>query len=100
MSWFNDKFFVEVSGPLTMERLYKRRMPASAGGGSPDTEVIRAARHNMRYHFAYVGWLGRTPHCLASPRLRYADLPAAPQRTAADYPSDRPWPLARPAHIL
>ena len=27
MSWFNDKFFDEVSGPLTTERLYKRRMP-------------------------------------------------------------------------
>ena len=27
--WFNDKFFAEVSGPLTMERLYKRQMPAS-----------------------------------------------------------------------
>src|SRR4029453_15574827 len=49
MSWFNDKFFAEVSGPLTMERLYKRQMPASAGGGSPDTEAIRAARHNVRY---------------------------------------------------
>jgi glutathione S-transferase len=24
--WFNDKFFVEVSGPLTMERLYKRHI--------------------------------------------------------------------------
>jgi glutathione S-transferase len=27
MSWFNDKFFAEVSGPLTTERLYKRQMP-------------------------------------------------------------------------
>src|SRR5438132_8613253 len=24
MSWFNDKFFAEVSGPITAERLYKR----------------------------------------------------------------------------
>src|SRR5262249_29966388 len=48
MSWFNDKFFAEVSGPLTMERLYKRHMPVSAGGGSPETDVIRAARNNMR----------------------------------------------------
>src|SRR3977135_1821152 len=33
MSWFNDKFFAEVSGPLTAERLYKRHMPLNAGGG-------------------------------------------------------------------
>ena len=65
MSWFNEKFFAEVSGPLTMERLYKRQMPTSAGGGSPDTEVIRAARHNMRYHLAYIGWLVRTRDWLA-----------------------------------
>src|SRR5712692_2302192 len=38
LSWFNDKFFAEVSGPLTMESLYKRHMPVSDGGGSPDTE--------------------------------------------------------------
>src|SRR4051794_10153169 len=40
MSWFNDKFFTEVSGPITMERLYKRHMTVRAGGGSPDTETI------------------------------------------------------------
>src|SRR5262249_56630660 len=51
MSWFNDKFFVEVSGPLTTERLYKRQVPTSAGGGSPDTEVIGAARLSMGYPF-------------------------------------------------
>ena len=31
MSWFNDKFFAEVSGPLTVERFYKRHLPADAG---------------------------------------------------------------------
>jgi glutathione S-transferase len=91
MSWFNDKFFAEVSGPLTMERLYKRQMPASAGGGSPDTEVIRAARHNMRYHLAYIGWLVRTRDWLAGPRLSYADLAAAAHISAADYLGDVPW---------
>ena len=59
MSWFNDKFFAEVSGPLTTERLYKRRIPLDAGGGSPDMEAIRAARQNIRYHLSYIGWLER-----------------------------------------
>src|SRR6266481_1004022 len=91
MSWFNDKFFAEVSGPLTTERLYKRQMPTSAGGGSPDTEVIRAARHNMRYHLAYIGWLVRTRDWLAGERLSYADLAAAAHLSAADYLGDVPW---------
>src|ERR1700752_1949706 len=47
MSWFNDKFFAEVSGPLTTERLYKRHMPLNAGGGPPETDVLRAARNNI-----------------------------------------------------
>jgi glutathione S-transferase len=91
MSWFNDKFFAEVSGPLTAERFYRRHMSAEAGGGSPETEVIRAARHNIRYHLAYIGWLVRTRDWLAGERLTYADLAAAAHLSAADYLGDVPW---------
>src|SRR5262249_57845929 len=65
MSWFNDKFFAEVSGPLTAERLYKRHVPLDAGGGPPETDVLRAARNNIRYHMAYIGWLARSRDWLA-----------------------------------
>src|SRR6202044_3346496 len=34
-NWFNDKFFEEVSGALTRERVYKRYIPAGRGGGAP-----------------------------------------------------------------
>ena len=91
MSWFNDKFFAEVSGPLTAERFYKRHMPAEQGGGAPDTEVIRAARHNIRYHLAYIGWLVRARDWLAGDTLSYADLAAAAHLSAADYLGDVPW---------
>jgi glutathione S-transferase len=91
MSWFNDKFFAEVTGPLTMERLYKRHLPVSAGGGPPDASVIRVARHNMRYHLAYIGWLVRTRDWLAGDRMSYADLAAATHLSAADYLGDVPW---------
>ena len=90
-SWFNDKFFEEVSGPLTNERLYKRHMPLDAGGGPPDTDVLRAARKNIRYHLAYIGWLVRTRDWLAGDRLSYADLAAAAHLSAADYLGDVPW---------
>src|SRR6185437_6153232 len=59
-SWFNDKFFAEVSGPLVNERFYRRHMRIEQGGGPPDTEAIRAARVNIRYHLAYIGWLVRS----------------------------------------
>jgi glutathione S-transferase len=91
MSWFNDKFFAEVSGPLTSERLYKRHVPLNGGGGPPDTEVLRAARNNIRYHMAYIGWLARSRDWLAGEQLTYADLAAAAHLSAVDYLGDVPW---------
>jgi glutathione S-transferase len=91
MSWFNDKFFEEVSGPLVMERVYKRYIPSGNGGGSPNTDVMRAARNNIRYHLAYIGWLVRARDWLAGHSLTYADLVAAAHLSAIDYLGDVPW---------
>ena len=90
-SWFNDKFFEEVSGPIVTERVYKRFIPMTQGGGSPDTEVLRAARSNIKYHLAYIGWLIRSRDWLAGANLSYADLAAAAHLSAADYLGDVPW---------
>jgi glutathione S-transferase len=91
MSWFNDKFYEEVSGALVMERVYKRYIPATQGGGSPDTEMLRAARGNIKYHLAYIGWLIRSRDWLAGDSLSYADLAAAAHLSTADYLGDVPW---------
>jgi glutathione S-transferase len=91
MSWFNDKFFAEASGPLVMERVYKRFIPAGNGGGPPDTETMRAARSNIRYHLTYIGWLVRKRDWLAGDRLTYADLSAAAHLSTIDYLGDVPW---------
>ena len=91
MSWFNDKFFAEASGPLVMERVYKRYIPAEKGGGPPDTETMRAARSNIKYHLGYIGWLVRRRDWLAGDRLTYADLSAAAHLSAIDYLGDVPW---------
>jgi glutathione S-transferase len=90
-AWFNDKFHAEVSGPLVTERVFKRHMTKEQGGGPPDTEALRAARHNIRYHLAYIGWLVRTRNWLAGDRLSLADLAAAAHLSAADYLGDVPW---------
>jgi glutathione S-transferase len=91
MSWFNDKFFEEVSGPLVLERIYKRFMKDEDGGGAPQTEVMRAARNNVRYHLGYIGWLVGSRDFLAGERLSYADLAAAAHLSAIDYLGDVPW---------
>jgi glutathione S-transferase len=89
--WFNLKFFEEVTNLLVVEKIYKRHMSMSHGGGPPDTQAIRAARSNIRYHLAYIGWLMRTRTWLAGERLSYADLAAAAHVSVADYLGDVPW---------
>jgi len=90
-NWFNEKFYNEVSGPLAAERAFKRHMTQAQGGGPPDTDALRAARHNIRYHMAYIGWLVRTRDWLAGDRLSLADLAAAAHLSTADYLGEVPW---------
>jgi glutathione S-transferase len=90
-SWFNDKFHSEVSGPLVLERVFKRHMTKEQGGGPPDTEALRAARHNIRYHLTYLGWLAQRRDWLAGESLSLADLAAAAHLSVVDYLGDVPW---------
>jgi glutathione S-transferase len=69
----------------------KRYMTRDQGGGSPDTEALRAGRHNIRYHLAYIGWLARTRDWLAGEHLSLADLAAAAHLSAMDYLGEVPW---------
>jgi glutathione S-transferase len=89
--WFNDKFFSEVSEPLVTERIYRRHMPKEQGGGPPDTAAMRAARGNIRYHLAYIGWLVAHRDWLGGDRMSYADLAAAAHLSVVDYLGDVPW---------
>ncbi len=91
MAWFNDKFFEEASGPLVTERIYKRFMSEEHGGGAPSADVMRAAKANVRYHLAYIGWLAKTRNYLAGDRISFADFAAAAHLSAIDYLGDVPW---------
>jgi glutathione S-transferase len=91
MAWFNEKFFEEATNPLVTERIYKRFMSEEEGGGPPSSDVMRAARANVRYHLAYIGWLAQRRNFLAGERLTYADLAAAAHLSAIDYLGDVPW---------
>ena len=91
MAWFNEKFFEESSNPLVTERIYKRFMSEGDGGGPPSPDVMRAAKANVRYHLAYIGWLAKTRNYLAGDRITFADLAAAAHLSAIDYLGDVPW---------
>lgn len=91
VDWFLGKMHEEVTGYLVTEKIFKRLMSPEDGGGPPDMSAIRAARSNIRYHLAYIGFLAGQRNWLAGERLSHADLAAAAQLSAADYLGDVPW---------
>ncbi len=96
--WYLAKTESEVTRHLVRERVLKPQMPAEAGGGSPDSTAIRAARANIRQHMKYTNWLAGTRHWLAGTRITYADLAAAAALSVLDYLGEINWsehPAAR-----
>ncbi len=89
--WFNTKFFNEVSHWLVSEKVYKRFIPASQGGGAPEMELVRAARANIRHHLRYIGYLVGHRNWLAGDALTMADLAAAAHLSSVDFLGDVPW---------
>jgi glutathione S-transferase len=80
-----------VTEYLVTEKIFKRFMATSAGGGPPDPAAIRAGRTNLRYHLRYIGYLISHRNWLAGDDLTYADLAAAAHLSTADYLGDVPW---------
>jgi len=89
--WFHTKFFEEVTQLIVTEKVYKRAMTRAEGGGPPNSQSIHAARSNIRYHLAYIGWLMRDRNWIAGETLSYADFAAAAHLSCADYVGDVPW---------
>jgi glutathione S-transferase len=91
MAWFLEKCFEEVTRYLLVEKVFKRFMDTSSGGGAPEASAIRAARLNIRYHLKYIGYLLAERNWIAGDSLSYADLAAAAMLSVVDYLGDVPW---------
>ncbi len=91
VNWFLYKYEIEVGGYLFTEKVKKLQMTASAGGGVPDSEVLKVARTNLRHHLRYIGYLSSSRNWLAGPLQSYADFVAAAQLSTADYFGEVPW---------
>ncbi|SON53709.1 putative glutathione S-transferase [Hartmannibacter diazotrophicus] len=89
--WFERKFHDEVTNYFVHERIYKLEIPSSRGGGAPDSQILRAARANIRHHIRYIGWLAGSRNWLAGDKITFADLSAAAQLSAIDYIGEVPW---------
>lgn len=91
LNWFNVKFYSEVSNWLVTEKVFKRFMTTEQGGGGPEMDLVRAARSNIRYHLAYIGYLLSQRNWLAGSDMTYADLAAAAHLSSVDFLGDVPW---------
>ena len=90
-AWFDNKFNAEVTLNLVLEKVDRRFMRASDGGGAPDMVAVRAGRENIRYHLDYIGHLVASRNWLAGDYLSHADLAAAAHISCIDYLGDVPW---------
>jgi glutathione S-transferase len=91
VDWFLAKMEAEVTGYLLTEKVYKRRMTVTEGGGPPEAAAIRAARANIRTHLRYIGYLVARRNCLAGTEISLADLAAAAAFSTVDYLGEVPW---------
>lgn len=98
VDWFLVKTENDVTRFLVRERAFKQVMPGSAGGGAPDSSVLRAARANIKQHLKYTSWLANRSNWLAGNRLSYADMAAGAALSCLDYLGEIDWgayPVAR-----
>lgn len=87
--WFLVKMEAEATHFIVHEKMHKLDM--NINDRAPDSQVIRAARANIRPHLKYISYLASTRNYLGGLRLSYADLAAAAAISVLDYTGDVPW---------
>jgi glutathione S-transferase len=90
VDWFHRKFDREVTREILHEKVYGR-LRAGGDGHTPDAEVMRAVRANLRYHLKYLDYLSHQRTWLAGDELSYADLCAAAHISSIDYLDEIRW---------
>ena len=90
-AWFDVKFYAEVTEPLLTEKVIRRFLPASEGGGAPDMNRVRNALGKLKPHLDYLSFLAEERSWLAGDDLTLADLAAAAHISAVDYLGDINW---------
>lgn len=87
VSWFDDKFYHEVTSKLVGERVFRKVM----GTGYPDSSNVKAGAKAIKYHLDYMAWLLEKRRWLAGNEMTLADFAAAAHLSCLDYISDVDW---------
>lgn len=91
VSWFDVKFYTEVTEPVLTEKVIRRFVSTSSGSGAPSMGRVRQGLQIMKAHLDYIGALAEERSWLGGEDLSLADLAAAAHLSAIDYLGDVAW---------
>lgn len=87
VSWFDDKFYHEVTIKLVGERVFRKVM----GTGYPDSGNVKSGAKAIKHHLDYMSHLLEKRRWLAGDEMTLADFAAASHLSCLDYISDVDW---------
>jgi glutathione S-transferase len=90
VDWFHRKFDREVTREIVHEKVTARLRPGG-DGHTPDAEIMRAIRANLRYHLKYLNFLTDQREWLAGDDLSFADMAACAHLSSIDYLGEISW---------
>jgi glutathione S-transferase len=91
VSWFDVKFYTEVTEPVLTEKVIRRFVASPSGSSAPSMGRVRTGLQLMKSHLDYIGALAEERSWLGGEDLSLADLAAAAHISAIDYLGDVPW---------
>lgn len=97
VDWFRGKLDREVTRDLMAEKIHPRFTPDVPH--TPDPDMMRAIRSNLRYHMRYLDYLAQSRAWLAGEDLSFADLSAAAHISCIDYLDEIDWPAIPAARL-
>ena len=89
VDWFHRKLDREVTREVLEEKAFTRLRPGQER--TPDADIMRAIRANLRYHMSYLSYLADHRRWLAGDELSFADFAAAAHLSCIDYLGEVPW---------
>ena len=90
VDWFHRKFDREVTREIVHGKVTARLRPGG-DGHTPDVEIMRAIRGNLRYHLKYLNYLTDQREWLAGDDLSFADMAACAHLSTIDYLGEISW---------